>query len=791
MKKYLITGALALVACATLTSCHSDDELSGSIIEQKMKAYEQVFEEEFGKVDPNQDWGFGTAEILARTRAAMAQTRADGQWANYHGEQADGHLWTSYGFHAPDALSAGQKLRVQFYFQTVKNPGGNPNYGVIDFFMQQVYDGCTDPITDYSNLGYTSPTYSLEKYPAASSTETHTDYIESGEHMDHLTASDDNTIEHINNFNNGNFPDPIPNVANWDQTVQDDHSQEHEDQIMLMLNTPTKYFGYANSDASYVRTDRWRLVSGDVIDNYCDNVNNAEWLKFLAAHTGVVDDPCYDEWKRSYIGFDFDMIPDDNVFAGQKVDANNNPVYNGPYDHMNYTYFSINLRGDENKVWNGTELVDASTVGEIGYLNGNKVIYPYKPGTTEKIHLISANTNQFCGDTDNTTWTDNDWVYSVNNGPTYTKILPSKLTTALTNGWLPKNDKEWVKVGGCNDGYYSDWIVSFMPASPVNEPEPSTITIPIEPGSQGSDYRKDVYYKKVSFDEAGSGRVFCEDLGVVRASDIDFNDIVFDVLIYKTELITKHMVSTNGVDWDLESEETTSTTYDGDIWLLAGGGTIPATIQAGGNNYNVKNSFEYQLSDKIIVNTIENDEGRYGNQYRNYTEAKKLNTQPLAIASVADAHIYVEYGSQFYELVAYKGVAPHKICVPLNTKWLKEREEISNGYPNFTRYVKYQDADGNSLTEGPGVTTDEKGNQIGDGKEYSHDERANSVWETYNESSLFRGDPVRDPAVSYTARHELQGWSEEEVYQGESDVTGGGTNSGYRNGDPVLVRRRH
>ena len=86
MKKYLITGALALVVSATMISCHSDDDFGGSIIEQKIQAYQEVFEQEFGTIDPNQDWGFGSAELLARTRAGMALVRT-------RQNAADGNEW--------------------------------------------------------------------------------------------------------------------------------------------------------------------------------------------------------------------------------------------------------------------------------------------------------------------------------------------------------------------------------------------------------------------------------------------------------------------------------------------------------------------------------------------------------------------------------------------------------------------------------------------------------------------------------------------------------------------------
>ena len=68
-KKYLIKGALASILGGFMAGCH-ETELSTSLIEQKQQAYEELFEKEFGKVDPNQDWGFGEESVAARTRAA-------------------------------------------------------------------------------------------------------------------------------------------------------------------------------------------------------------------------------------------------------------------------------------------------------------------------------------------------------------------------------------------------------------------------------------------------------------------------------------------------------------------------------------------------------------------------------------------------------------------------------------------------------------------------------------------------------------------------------------------------
>ena len=477
MKKYLMSGIAAIAVCAAFTSCSKENLYDENAVIEKnemavREAYAQAFEKAFGKVGANVDWGFGPSR---------SNTRATGEFANHVGAYPDANMWTSKGFLAPDPLTPGQKLRVQFYFQMVQNPGGTPDKGTLDFFMQQVYDGGTDPMDGKSP----------EIYLAANNST----YIESGKHMDHLTVGPNNL--HTFNFNNGNCS-TNGNVANRTQTNVNNTSEQHSDQIQLMLNTPTSCFGYANSDASYVRTDRWRLVSGEVIDAFCDDPSNG-YAAFLAAHQGVEDKKCYwDDFKRSYIGFDFDMLPDEHIISGEyEWDYSVSPAKCKGVKH--YNYFNIQI-GNADKIWNGTELVDVTSVGEVGELYGNRVLYPYMPGTTNKVKMVSANTNEFCGSTE--TWNDDKWKYTVsNNGQNIEYKRIDYMYTALREGKLPttSSDKTWVTIGNCADGYYSDWIVSFLPA----EPEDTPVTT--------------IY------------RVIAEDLTADEASDFDFNDVVFDV----------------------------------------------------------------------------------------------------------------------------------------------------------------------------------------------------------------------------------------------------------------------
>ena len=617
MKKYLMTGMAAVALCGAFTSCSRESDFGAQTPQQSIQeTYETAFKTRFGEPASTQDWGFGPS-------VTRAMTRATGEFASHVGAYPDANMWTSKGFLAPDPLTPGQKLRVQFYFQMVQNPGGTPDKGTLDFFMQQVYDGGDDPMQGKSP----------EQYPAANGSS----YITSGEHMDHLTAGPNNL--HIYNFNNGNCG-TNPNVADRDQTDVNNTSQQHSDQIQLMLNTPTSCFGYANSDASYVRTDRWRLVSGEVIDAFCDDPSNG-YAAFLAAHQGVEDKKCYwDDFKRSYIGFDFDMIPDSTIFAGTYVDKNGNPIYDLYHDadkihHKNYEYFSIDLKG-QSKVWNGTELVDATTIGEwVTDQYGNKAFYPYMPGTTEKIHKVVAELNQFCGEYDNQ-WSDDNWKYTVsNNGQNTDYARIDYMITALNAGKLPKNDKEWVLVGNCADGYYSDWIVSFMPATPDpgEEHQNSTVT--------------------------ESLRVIAEDLSVGESTDFDFNDVVFDVI------------------WTKNYTDETLTSQSVKVVLQAAGGTLPLYV-AGHEVHG-----EFGEDTNVMINTKAAEQGYRGNDNAGTREIP-LTTDDWSGSNIYDIansiDIYVIKNETECHLSAPVGGIASKIGVKTNYKWCKERQDIEDKY---------------------------------------------------------------------------------------------------------------
>ena len=84
MKQYLTNGALALVLGGFLTSCSHEEFDISTYVADKVKTYEQVFIKEFGTIDPEQDWGFGTTATEAQARNGLTRAVFTDKWTNDH-----------------------------------------------------------------------------------------------------------------------------------------------------------------------------------------------------------------------------------------------------------------------------------------------------------------------------------------------------------------------------------------------------------------------------------------------------------------------------------------------------------------------------------------------------------------------------------------------------------------------------------------------------------------------------------------------------------------------------------
>ena len=625
-----MTGVAALALCAAFTSCSKSEELYNPDVVNEGKAvsivekYNQAFLKYVGgTIAPNQTWGFGGYSAAA--------TRAGGEFADHHGNYSDGNMWTSKGFRAPDPLTDGQKLRVQYYFQMTKitNPNQPDNLSQ-DFFMQQVYDGGTDPITKYKEGDYSPEVYK----DAGGNT------ITSGDHMDHLTAGPGHL--HIYNFNNSTCG-WYNNVANWDQTDVNDKTQQHKDQIELMLNTPTSCFGYANSNNTEIYDDQWTLVAGSVIDNFCENVDPQGYADFLAAHPNVVDAKVVDTWNRSFMGFDFKLMPNPDP-----IRKDNGVAVTAKYGDADGSLWGY--------AYNGTSVVSYSENNAEILVNGQPI-----PVVIDNLNFFAAENIIGVGGQDNHNdfeaykdfvpgGANNDCLYLKNHTQNvqgdHVALNLKFIERMVNDGFLPvygKHLKLWVKVSDLTDGYYTDWIVSFMPAS-YNPPTP-----PSDPD--------DVC-------------IIAEDLSAQGDTDFDFNDVVFTV------------------------EYTSTTTAK--VTLYAAGGTLPLKVAG----REVHDAFGYANPDAEtgkykMINT--GDKADVNDVapvvlFENLSVDKSLRGNDIVIevdkGSKNEQGVYVE---NWITLTATGGEPAAKLCVGTDfatgNKWCAERESIKTKYPVFSAWV--------------------------------------------------------------------------------------------------------
>lgn len=299
------------------------------------------------------------------------------------------------------------------------------------------------------------------------------------------------------------------------------------------------------------------------------------------------------------------------------------------------------------------------------------------------------------------------------------------------NLYIDTNDhfEQWYKDDPNTNqpAYYYDDTVLF---SFNNETCPITFTAPTCGGtphvpvtgngssSSDSSVDEDVWSQVTS----QSGRIFCEDLGQATREDLDYNDVVFDVIIwnYKTKTTTttttRTWTTTDG-DIDPGSVRTTTSdpvvTYSGETYyaqvtLMAAGGTLPLTVAG----VEVHDAFGVGVT--TMVNTVNDYSTVYGSYKTlpsvaigNITKTVKYNGETKSIKLFAgyqkaiDIPIVVNYnGVSINELSASGGKAPHKLFVPLGTKWAVERRNLVLAYPLFVNYVSDSSKDWTRDTSG-------------------------------------------------------------------------------------------
>ena len=533
-----MTGLVAVALSGLFSGCSQEIETGVETTPEfnVLQKYENAFVSRFGQPAEDQDWGFGS---VAGTRTENANAN---EWADPN--KAYG------GLKVPPPLTDAQIAVVRKYFQTHPNLGyEDPQWS--NYFIQQVYKGHTNVPE-----GCATP----EAYLAANGSS----LIIASDHMDHLIAVDPakGIYDHINNFNHG---DCSTNGTVLDNGGNANDGPFHSDKIMYMMNSTTKSFGYHNSDGSIYHTEYTGLVSYKTI------------MDAMGAEANCLNDG----WNRSFMGFDFEQMVGNDVYA------------NSTFEFEGNTY-----------------------------------------------HFLTAETNKYAADL-------TEESYKLKNGSTSTiggkanfNDRPSDaiIRDLLSKGYLPYSDtlKDWVKVGGTADGYYSDWIVTLTEAKGGSTPPPPGFVC----------------------------RIIAEDLTVGENSDFDFNDVVFDVI-------------NNGTT----------------IRLRAAGGELP--LYVAGKEVHDEFAKKYPgITRTTLVNTGWNGTLDYDNYYVDIPSGGTYSTRELA----NNIRVIVTKMGQDKELVdieltARRGKVASKVCVGSDYKWCSERQDIdkkfhkADGTKLFQQYV--------------------------------------------------------------------------------------------------------
>ena len=365
----------------------------------------------------------------------------------------------------------------------------------------------------------------------------------------------------------------------------------------------------------------------------------------------------------------------------------------------------------------GGDVANVSGMWFVGFdyeqlVDGDVYTNNYFSFENQQYRYLNSNMNFYCGD-----------KKEYNNVPSSDVIRD-----LLSQGYLPvegKADKVFVKLDKCADGYYSDWIVRVIPGTKKS-------TNNNQQTEKEETSNKDKYKAKRHVILA-KGRVFVEDLYNATRADIDFNDAVFDAIIWKDQNII--VDRTKAAEDTLEEDG--NPTYRLEIALLAAGGTIPLTIgqsTKGVKFGDVHNRFGVGLT--TIVNTV----GEASNVFGSSVTGKKCvcdtiditdvidewkgnkpitlniipidvewtssdNTPVAARLNNKDTHTYktddegkliVGDDGELEVLSSEAPVVPHILQAPIGTAWPQERVNIGlkdeGAYHDFPNYVKnYKD----------------------------------------------------------------------------------------------------
>ena len=750
IKKYLIAGAMVSVLGGFFASCQHD-EIYGSIVEAKVEAYKEVFKEEFGTIDSNQDWGFGTN---AHSRASVSRTRAIAATHVF----ATAPATSDYKTDVPEGVPALADLTDPW--------GGHQTYHIIE------ENGSYAISSSDSDLKFDR--YAVNVYVVGTIDNKQIAnglYLHSNSTL-YLTAGSKLILDEYS-FGQSNVRIYVAPGATLECTGK------------LQISTSLLY------NAGTVKAGSLQVAGTGKVYNQ-GTIELTGEISVENNDSEIVNDGTITATRLHTAGSGHVQNNGDVTLSGNTdIDSNNNTwVNNGHYRTQYFNY----IAGSNDVINNCFLTVDedfninhADNAGDFGFrmdTGAGVLTKNFYGGATKEnkpgsgpfyITMGSGSVFKVTNDAYMNATRPNYGIYGPSTGDVYAVFQAKNIKTSnpqqrydvtysgklaivaethfdSENGF-EGNDGDAVNgpiigfANSCtkNNIYVGNNVPNISIAASTCNPGFGAITIPIDDSTTGKVKVETTVETFTETQLVEQGRVFCEDLGTRSSNDVDFNDVVFDAYIYKVNTGTKTTIKKNGVFFS-ENVETTGTSYYANIILLAAGGTYPLTV-AGTEIHTALGA----TSTSVIVNTCSSDEDAYSNPYINTTSAKDLGNIP-DITSIKAIPIIVKIGDEVHELTAEQGEAAEKICIEkIGTKWTKERKKIKFAY-DFQSYV--------------------------------------------NDASKKFWDNILDESLLYTCSWDTYtNRSTEIVSETKSSTTveteeDGATTGGYDNG-PVLTRRNH
>ena len=626
-----MTGVAALAFAATLTSCSKAGDLydEGAIEKEKAAkktaSFEEAFTKRYGKIDSNNDWGFGNIGKAA-TRAAVAnRANAYSSVFTFPTAPADNLFATEKDGNA--VLITKYESGNNFYIDNTINGNGQtiqPNGNNIKLYVtgdnvipSGFYIPASTTLYLLPGTKLTLPdNYSFGQWQCKV-------YIAEGAEL--ICAGKLQLAANCELYNRGTITTDqfeVTNSALFYNEGTIDMSEKTPGEISVENNNSVivndgtiRAKKLHTAGTGHVQNNADVTISGDTNVDSNNNtwVNNGQYttnnFTFMATSGDVINNCKLTVNNRFYIGL------------GQ------NPTGEFKLDGSIITK-DLELHGPANIRMTSNSVIKVSNTATMAITIPNYGIYGPASGdyaVFEAKNIVWESKNNFC-----VNYFGN--LYVVAESHFEHSYLDGDSDAAKANGGV-----------GSQPTYYFDPVTVKMYVNGTDKPDYTIAESVCNPGFEGNK-------KKIEY----AVRIICEDLGA--SDDFDFNDVVFDALIKDGK------------------------TY---IKVLAAGGTLPLTV-AGKEVHEI-----FGVGTKTMVNTqpnahyatkTDNQEFVIDQAYSSYKDI------PVMVGVDANANPMTNEGMA--TLKAEKGAAPQKIAVDTNFEWCDERQQIETKYTNFGEYVQ-------------------------------------------------------------------------------------------------------